>query len=848
MPFEAGDRIGRYVLDSLIGVGGMGEVYRAQDPQLHRDVAIKMLTGDTAGDAGLRQRFEVEARAASTINHPNIVSVFDFGEQYGLLYIVWELVKGKTLRGIKFTPRQTADYGAQIADGLAAAHSAGIIHRDLKPENIILTEDGRAKILDFGLAKRTGAAFPISGDDPSGTDAKAAPGLMMGTVGYMSPEQIRSQDVDARSDIFSLGLVLYEMAAGHKAFPGDSAIIVLNGLLSKEPPDLGPDVPIALRQIIAHCIEKNPDQRFQTARDLEFALRSLTMATVGTSGVHIKLQDPQIPLYKRRGFLGAIAGGVLASLGSFFAGRRLSSSVQPPATFVPLTWQHGFISNARFTGDGRILVYSASWRGAPSDVFTVTSEGGGEAKAAGLLKAELLSVSPKGEMAVALNARFERGAPVGSLARVGAGGGSPQQVAANVTAAEWDPKGVGLAVVHVAGNVRRLEYPAGTTLVETGSWIRTPRFSPDGSKIAFIDDPELGDDRLTVVDLTGKRTELATRSMIRGLAWTPNGKEVWFASSTKGSASNIEAVAPAGGVSRLVQSVPGGLSLEDLAAGERALVLSFTESVDMIGFKGADARGVSLSLLDSSSPRSLSADGSMLAFTDGSGPDASVYVRKTDGSAPASRLGDGGALAISDNGQRVLALLHTKPAQYVIYSLDGAATKMAVGVTQAKSALFHPDGKRIVFQGGAGSGDQLWIRELDNEQARAFGPPGVSMNGPAVSPDGQFAAATGPDGKMTLYPVEGGAARTLPGAVPGDRFIQWNRDSKSVCVYSPYQLPARIERLDAQSGKRELLREIAVADASGVRYCELVMSADLSTVVLGLQRRLSVLQVAHGLR
>ena len=842
MPLEAGDRIGRYVLDSLIGAGGMGEVYRAQDPQLHRDVAIKMLTGETAGDAGLRQRFEVEARAASTINHPNIVSVYDFGEQYGLLYIVWELVKGKTLRGIKFTPRQTAEYGAQIADGLAAAHSAGIIHRDLKPENIILTEDGRAKILDFGLAKRTGAAFEIS------DDMQPQPGLMMGTIGYMSPEQIKSKDVDARSDIFSLGLVLYEMLAGHRAFQGDSAVTVLNGLLSMEPPDLGADVPIALRQIIAHCIEKNPDQRFQTARDLEFALRSLTMATVGTSGVHIKLHDPQVPLYKRRGFLGAIAGGVLASAGSFFAGRRLSSSVQPPATFLPLTSQHGFIASARFTGDGRSVVYSASWRGAPSDVFSITSDGTGEPKAAGLSKAELLSVSKKGEMALVMNARFERTAPVGSLARVPLGGGSPQQVAANVTAAEWDPKGAELAVVHVAGNVRRLEYPAGKTLLETGGSIRTPRFSPDGSKIAFIDDPELGDDRLTVVDLAGKRTELASRPLIRGLAWTPDGKEVWFASSTKAPASNIEAVAPAGGASRLVQAVPGGLSLEDLAAGERALVLSFTESADMIGFKGADARGVSLSWLDSSSPRSLSADGSMLAFTDGAGPDVSVYVRKTDASAPASRLGDGEALAISDNGRRVLGLLHTKPAQYVLYSLDGAAAKMAVGVTQPKSALFHPDGKRIVFQGGAGSGDQLWIRELDKEQARAFGPAGVSMNGPAVSPDGQFAAATGPDGKMMLYPVEGGAARTLPGALPVDRFIQWNRDSKSVYVYNPYQLPVRIERLDTQTGKRELLREIAAPDSSGVRYYNLAMSADLSTVVLGLQRRLSVLQVAHGLR
>lgn len=820
----------------------MGEVYRAHDPQLNRDVAIKMLTGDTADDAGLRQRFEVEARAASTINHPNIVSVYDFGEQYGLLYIVWELVKGKTLRGTKFTPRQTAEYGAQIADGLAAAHAAGIVHRDLKPENIILTDEGRAKILDFGLAKRSGAL----GMD---TEEAATPGLMMGTIGYMSPEQIKSKDVDARSDIFSLGLVLYEMMAGHRAFQGDSAITVLNGLLTLEPPDLGPEVPITLRQIIAHCIEKNADLRFQSARDLEFALRSLTTSTVGNSGVHIQLHEPQIPLLQRRGFLVAIAGGALASIGSFFGGMKLSRGVHAPATFVPLTSQHGSIASARFADGGRGAVYSASWRGAPPDVYRLPTEGVAEPKSMGLAKAELLSISSKGELAIATNTRFERGVPVGGLARVAAGGGPPQSVSDNVTAAEFDPKGMALAVVRTAGNVRRLEYPAGKILVESGGWIRSPRFSPDGTKIAFIENLEMGDARVSVIDLAGKRTELASRAVIRGLAWAPEGKEVWFASSTKGPASAIEAVTAEGGTARVVEGMPGAVSLEDLAADGRALVLSLNDTIDMLAFKGTDARTVSLGWLESSSPRSLSADGALLAFTEGEGVDVSVYVRKTDGSGAPARLGDGEALAVSGNGQHVLALLHTKPAQYVVYALDGTATtKMTVGLTQPKSALFHPDGKRIVFQGGAGSGDQLWIRDLDKEQARAFGPTGVSMSGPAISPDGQFAAATGPEGKMMLLPVEGGASRTLPGTQSTDRLIQWSRDSKSIYVYDPCRLPVRIERLDTLTGKRELLRELTPVDSSGVRDFDLVMSADLNMVVLGLRRRLGVLAVVRGLR
>ena len=849
MPLQTGDRIGRYVIHSLIGVGGMGEVYKAHDPQLNRDVAIKMLTGDTADDAGLRQRFEVEARAASTINHPNIVAVYDFGEQYGLLYIVWELVTGKTLRGIKFSARQTAEFGAQIADGLAAAHAAGIVHRDLKPENILITDDGRAKVLDFGLAKRTGTAFGVRGGDEPTAHTQTQPGMMMGTIGYMSPEQIKSKDVDARSDIFSVGLVFYEMIAGHRAFQGDSAITVLNGILTQEPPDLGPDIPVALRQIISHCIEKNPDFRFQSARDLQFSLRSLTANTVGASGVHLSLGEQETPLYKRRGFLGAVAGGAMASAGAFFGGRMLSSGVGSHPTFLPLTSQRGFVSSARFNGSG--IAYSAGWRGAPQDIFTLSPNADGPATSAGLARAELFSVSSKGEFAVAANTRSELAGPVGSLARWSPGGGAPQTVADNVAAAEWDPKGVDLAVVRTTGNVRRLEYPSGKTLVETAGWIRRPRFSPDGQSIAFIEssvDDQMS--RVSLVDLAGKRTELATGASITGLAWPAGGKEVWFSSSTLGPAGMIEAASTAGvAKARVVHSSATQCSLEDVAADGRALVISFNESIDALAFKGNEPRPAPLSWLESSSPRALSADGSLLVFTEASGSNLSVVVRKADGSAPPTRLGDGEALAVSDNGQRVLALLHVKPApQYVVYSIDGSSSNIAAGPAQSKNALFHPDGKRIVFQSGRGPDDQLWLRDLDQGQAQSISTQGVSMNGPAVSPDGQFVAATTPDGKLTLFLVERGAARPVQAALPTDRLVQWSRDSKSIYVYNPYQLPARIERLDLASGKRELLREFPVGDASGVRRYDAIMSADLTTVVLVLRRQLGVLELVQGLK
>ena len=339
---------------------------------------------------------------------------------------------------------------------------------------------------------------------------------------------------------------------------------------------------------------------------------------------------------------------------------------------------------------------------------------------------------------------------------------------------------------------------------------------------------------MELVDLAGKRTPLVTRPSIRGLAWTADGKEVWFASPV-----GIEAVPSAGGVTRVVHAVPGALSLEDLSSDGRALVIALQESTEMVAFK--DGRMVPLSWLEASKPRALSADGALLAFSDSGG----VYIRKTDGSGPPERLGDGEAIALSENSQRVLALLKN---QYVVYGLDGMVSKTAASVARAGSALFHPDGKRLVFEGSAGSGNQLWIRDLDTPQARAISPAGGAMSGLAVSPDGKFAASTGPDGKVTLYPVEGGAARTVPDTIGSARLIQWSRDPKAIFVYDPYQLPARVERLDVSTGKRELVRELSPTDPSGIRYFDLVMSADASVVVLGLERRLGVLQVVRGLR
>ena len=280
MPLSAGARLGPYEILAPLGAGGMGEVYRARDTRLARDVAVKVLPADFSTDEDRLRRFEREARAASALNHPNILTIHDIGTEDGAPYVVSELLEGETLRqrlsSGALVSRKVVDYAAQVARGLAAAHEKGIVHRDLKPENLFVTKDGRVKILDFGLAKLTRPEVPSDPGTQAPTVARGTePGFVMGTVGYMSPEQVRGEAADARSDIFSLGAVLYEMLTGNRAFRGASAVETLNAILKDdpaEPSQTGRDVSPALERMTRRCLEKNPEERFQSARDLAFAL------------------------------------------------------------------------------------------------------------------------------------------------------------------------------------------------------------------------------------------------------------------------------------------------------------------------------------------------------------------------------------------------------------------------------------------------------------------------------------------------------------------------------------------------------------------------------------------------
>jgi serine/threonine protein kinase len=346
----AGTRLGIYTLDEPLGAGGMGEVYRARDLRLGRHVGLKVLPNELALDPSRRARFEQEARYVAALNHPNIVALYDIGEQDGIAYMVTELIDGTSLRGVKLPLREVLDVASQIADGLAAAHSANITHRDLKPDNVMLTRDGRVKILDFGVAKRN----EVFGPDAS-TSAGTETGIVVGTVGHMAPEQIRGEPVGPAADIFAFGLLLYELIAGSRAFAANTAAEAMAAILKEDPPELPPDTPAGLRKIVERCLEKKPERRFQSAQDLAFALRHLAGSTASMPAL------PSAKTTERKGPQWIAVTGFAAGLLLLGAlGQRwlsIDDAVVDPIQLTRITSDRRTEIGSVFSPDGRAVAY-----------------------------------------------------------------------------------------------------------------------------------------------------------------------------------------------------------------------------------------------------------------------------------------------------------------------------------------------------------------------------------------------------------------------------------------------------------------------------------------------------------
>jgi Tol biopolymer transport system component len=857
MSLTPGTKLGPYEILGPIGAGGMGEVYRARDARLSREVAVKVLPASFVADPDRLRRFEQEARATGQLNHPNILAVYDTGTHEGTPYVVVELLEGATLRekmaGAPVPVRKAVDYARQIAQGLAAAHQKAIVHRDLKPENIFVTSDGRVKILDFGLAKLTRPEDPGPGLTGAPTRAETGTGIVLGTVGYMSPEQVRGQPTDLRSDLFSFGSILYEMLAGRRAFAAASSVETMNAILREDPPEISRpnlDIPPGLERIVQHCLEKSPDERYQSARDLAFQLDALSAASAPVSATHSAkpaVRGPRVRL------LPALAVGALALAAAWYAGRQ-TRTPEAPVTYSQLTFRQGSIFSARFTPDGETVVYSASWDGHPAELFT-TRPGSPESRPLGLPSAEVLSVSGSGEMALLLDAHYTLGyMRSGTLARAPLSGGVPRQVLQEVQDADWSPDGKGLAVARTVAGRYRLEYPAGKVLYETGNWLSSPRFSRDGKRIAFLDHPSLGDNRgrVAVADLSGKVKFLTEPyASTSGLAWSPPGGEIWFSAGKTGNVAALYAV-DLEGSQRMVDGAPAALSVADVSSGGKVLVVRDTARRGIIGTTPGDETERDLSWLDWSRPSTVSADGQWVLFEEqgqGGGPGYSVYLRKTDGS-PAVRLGEGSASDLSPDGQWAATLSLAEPERIVFLPVGpGEARTLRLPGFGIQSAQWFPDGRRLLLGASEkGSLARLYVMDAEGGTPKPVSPEGVRF-GAVISPDGKLIAAAMTAGPPQIFPADGGEPRLVSGSDPGDLPTLWSSDGRSLFVLLPTPPGARIDRLDVATGRRTTWRTLMPADKAGLLDIGFVgLSADARSYVYSYRRFLSTLYLVDGLR
>jgi eukaryotic-like serine/threonine-protein kinase len=854
-----GTRIGNYEVAALIGSGGMGEVYRAHDARLGRDVAIKVLPPAFSTDPDRLRRFEQEARAAAALNHPNILTVHEVGSfaadsnAPASPYVVSELLEGQTLRDALSGPlpiRRVVDYATQIASGLAAAHDKGVVHRDLKPENLFITRDGRIKILDFGLAKLREPEPVAAGVTMAATrNLETGVGVVLGTAGYMSPEQVRAQPVDHRTDIFSFGAVLYEMISGARAFRGDTAADTISAILKNDPPDLSSlhgAVPPTLERIVHHCLEKAPELRFQAARDIVFNLEALSTTSPATSS----LIAPAPPKRRRLGALAAAAASAVALVvlaagaGWWFA----SGSHESPA-FRQVTFRHGTLGTARFTADGQNIVYTAAWEALPPELFIVpANETGG--RSFELKNASLLTVGRNNVVVALTPARLTPFLTPGTLARGSMTGGAPKPEVEGVQAADYARDGSSLAIVRCDAQSRRcaLEFPIGKEIYRGGALLTDLRFSRDGTHLAFIEHPAAGDDRGQAVILRADGGKVATgpmRESHRGLAWSPSGDEVW---TTAPLADGVVEALDLRGRKREVLQVPGRLHLRDVHPDGRLLMEQGTVSRGMIVVTNDGATQRDLSWLNYSYVRDISRDGQLLLFEEEGTFGYRTFVRKVDGS-PAVEIGAGYAVALSHDNSQALSFRLSKTGPELWLEPVGPGQARRVSPPELTplnvGAQFFSDGKRIVY--AARQGDRpprIYVQALDGSPPRPISEEGYGA--PLLSGDDRWIGANGLSGPV-LLPAEGGTPTPVRGLQQGETPRRWTNDAR-VFVAAVTPTNVRIDRLNPWTGERTAWRQMPVPAITGMRISPPFITPDGSVLTYGYNLSSSDLYVVSGVR
>ncbi|MEI6669871.1 MAG: protein kinase [Acidobacteriota bacterium] len=864
MSLAPGTRFGPYEVVAQLGAGGMGEVYRAHDAKLNRDVAIKILPEALAADPAALVRFEREAQAVAALSHPNILSIFDFGREGATAYAVMELLEGETLRVRlehgALPARKVIDLAVQVGKGLAAAHEKGIVHRDLKPENIFVTGEGVAKILDFGVAKRTGAAGEAGAADGAGATvetslAHTGPGMVMGTVGYMSPEQVRGEVVDHRSDIFAFGVVLYEMVTGRRAFARETAAESLAAILKEDPPDIASGasgaVP-ALQRIVQHCLEKKPAERFRDAHDLVFALETISSPSTESNAL---VQASRRPTLARVAAWSAVlAMMALAVGGSWWWSRKPSSR----PTYTQVTFRRGNVLRARFTSDGQNIVYSAAWDGRPCEIFLSRLDGSG-VRAIGLPGADLMAVNGKGELLILVKSRQWTGSTggVGTLALASLDGGTPKELLAHVLGADFGPDGQSLAVAYQGqdGPSVRLDYPLGTHLLASVSenTVGNPRVSPQGDRVALLMHPgaqtgtasTLG--TIAIVDRAGKRRDVVSGINTNDdyLAWSRDGREIYFATT-----SGLMAVDMAGAV-RQVTSEATPSFIHDVSA-QGALLLERERGVmsPLVRAHGVD---LDLGWQDQSSIAGFSRDGSMaLLFEQGGGAShhGRPFLRRMDGSAP-KVLEPGLPLDLSPAGDIALVATHgDKPKLLMVPTGLGAPKQLGLEGWDVVSGRFSDDGKDVYAAARQTTGEVRILR-LPTDGSRSTVLPACVQNEQAIAPDGKRLICIDVSGRLGISSEAGERPTPLPWALEsGETIVTWNRADHLLVAHPEDAWHLRLEWVAISTGRRTLWQRFAAPDpATTIAMIGVKVSGDGGTVGYTCQRVLvSDLIVVEGLK
>jgi Tol biopolymer transport system component/tRNA A-37 threonylcarbamoyl transferase component Bud32 len=896
MSLKPGTMLGTYELIAMIGAGGMGEVYKARDSKLNRLVAIKVLPASLAADAALLARFDREAKAVAALSHPNVLGIFDLATQDGLTYAVMELLEGESLRdklkGGALPPKRAIEIATELAQGLGAAHERGIVHRDVKPENIFLTREGRVKVLDFGLAKQVSTPRGVTstvdtaalGQHPQGTEA----GMILGTVGYMSPEQVRGEAADHRADVFAFGVVLYEMLSGQRPFHGETSVQTMSAILDEEPRELtssrGP-LPPALERLVNHCLEKQPEARFQSMKDVAYNLQNLSTVSSDSAGKAKALRPQRLsPLQIS---LGAAATLILIGLLWAFHLPPFARPAQP--IFTRVTHTPGTIEAAFFGPDGKTVYFSERIKGAQPELF-VLHPGSPEPKPLGIKDALLLGVSPTGDLAILREPKGFFGAMYrGMLAQVNGGGGSVKEIQENVVHAAWDGAGF---VTDTAPSWQRFKVEFGGRVLLEGDpgtvSVRFLRLSPDGARLAMVVSDAVSKTEIVSFDRSGQRSVHFTKvgdslgDTFTGLAWSPDGDLLF--SELQGDQTGVWSLSLKG-ARRLLWRGQGTQALMDVSKEGRLLLAHQEVRRNVLVQKAREAQAMDVSIASGTQAYGFSADGKALLLLecpvqDGGTVQDLAYLW-SPGGAPATRVAKGSPQSLSPDGRwanlqingfdpasldpaltaafREAGLDPRKvldpvaPGFYLLFVPTGAGRPFVLALPKSienlGTALLTPDGKRVVFIADEKGETHWYVMDRQGGTPKAISSPeyGVSTIGSFLSPDGSRLIIY--DGvRYAIQSLAGGEAQPIRGLLAGERVFAWGRDGKSVFVRKGL-LSFTVDRLDLEIGARHPVFAFSPSDLSGlvnVRSVHTIPEGNL--FAMSCVRKLSDLYLVEGVK